>query len=631
MANAFRSALQKRSVGVIKMFGYGGKVLRINLTKKKIQKKELDPNLAKEWVGGRGFIAKILYDELPKGVGPLSPENKLIIASGPLSGTFWPSAAKIVFGTKSPLTKGYADSNLGGFLMAELKYAGYDLIILEGASKEPLYLFIDDDVVELRNASHYWGKGALDLEKQLKDEIGESFQFATIGPAGEHVVRYANINHDFGRQAGRCGMGAVMGSKGLKAIAVHGTGGIPLCDPDGLIQITKAALQHITNQPYFKRFRLYGTTDITDWCQGMGVLPTKNFAYGEYDKEEKLAPESMREKILIRDKACFACPLNCGNYTHSKKYGTYLDGPEYETIGMLGSNCLLEDIEDVQYLNYLCDNYGMDTITFGGTIAFTMECLEKGILRKEDLDGIELRFGNFEAIKMILKKIAYQEGIGKLLAEGSRSMAERLGKKSEVFAIHVKGLEFSAYECRGAPAMLLSFMTSDIGAQHTRSWAIVQDIDMGRDNIEGRAKLVKDLQTLRPLMEMFGVCRFPWLEMKLDFVEYVKAFNAVTGFGYSKEELFRISEKVWNLTRAFWAREVEDFGRKYDLPPGRVYEPMSSGPAKGMHLTEEKVNRMLDEYYELRGWDQNGIPTEAKLRELGLEKVAEDLKKVRKI
>jgi aldehyde:ferredoxin oxidoreductase len=631
VANAFRSVLQKRSVGVIKMFGYGGKVLRVNLTEKKIQKKDLDPNLAKEWLGGRGFIAKILYDELPKGVDPLSPENKLIIAPGPLSGTFWPSAAKIVFGTKSPLTKGYADSNLGGFLMAELKYAGYDLIILEGASKEPLYLFIDDDVVELRDASRYWGKGALDLEKQLKDEIGESFQFATIGPAGEHLVRYANINHDFGRQAGRCGMGAVMGSKGLKAIAVHGTGGIPLYDPDGLIQITKAALQHITSQPYFKRFRLYGTTDITDWCQGMGVLPTKNFAYGEYDKEEKLAPESMREKILVRDKACFACPLNCGNYTHSKKYGTYIDGPEYETIGMLGSNCLLEDIEDVQYLNYLCDNYGMDTITFGGTIAFTMECLEKGILKKEDLDGIELRFGNFEAIKMILKKIAYQEGIGKLLAEGSRSMAERLGKKSEVFAIHVKGLEFSAYECRGAPAMLLSFMTSDIGAQHTRSWAIVQDMDMGRDNIEGRAKLVKDLQTLRPLMEMFGVCRFPWLEVKLDFVEYVKAFNAVTGFGYSKEELFQISEKVWNLTRAFWAREVEDFGRKYDLPPGRVYEPMSSGPAKGMHLTEEKVNRMLDEYYELRGWDQNGIPTEAKLRELGLEKVAEDLKKMRKI
>jgi aldehyde:ferredoxin oxidoreductase len=301
------------------MFGYGGKVLWINLTKKKIQKKELDPNLAKEWVGGRGFIAKILYDELPKGVGPLSPENKLIIASGPLSRTFWPSAAKIVFGTKSPLTKGYADSNLGGFLMAELKYAGYDLIILEGASKEPLYLFIDDDVVELRNASHYWGKGALDLEKQLKDEIEESFQFATIGPAGEHVVRYANINHDFGRQAGRCGMGAVMGSKGLKAIAVHGTGGIPLYDPDGLIQITKAALQHITNQPYFKRFRLYGTTDITDWCQGMGVLPTKNFAYGEYDKEEKLAPESMREKILVRDKACFACPLNYGNLYPLKK------------------------------------------------------------------------------------------------------------------------------------------------------------------------------------------------------------------------------------------------------------------------------------------------------------------------
>lgn len=217
------------------------------------------------------------------------------------------------------------------------------------------------------------------------------------------------------------------------------------------------------------------------------------------------------------------------------------------------------------------------------------------------------------------------------MAEGSKAFAKRLGQHSEEFAMHVKGLEFSAYECRGAPAMLLSFMTSDIGAQHTRSWAIVQDMDMGRENVEGRAKLVKDLQTLRPLMEMFGVCRFPWLEVKLEFEEYVKAFNAVTGFGYGKDELFQISEKVWNLTRVFWVREVEDFGRKHDLPPGRVYEPLPSGPAKGMHLTEEKVNRMLDEYYELRGWNQNGIPTERKLRELGLENVAEDLKRMGKI
>ncbi|MDI6753198.1 MAG: aldehyde ferredoxin oxidoreductase family protein [Thermodesulfobacteriota bacterium] len=612
------------------MFGYGGKILRVNLTQKKIEKQGLDPDMAKEWIGGRGFIAKILYEEIPAGTDPLSPENKLVMATGPLSGTFWPSAAKVVFGTKSPLTGGYGDSNLGGLLMAELKYAGYDMIILEGASEEPLYLFIDDDQVELRDARAYWGQGALELEKELKKELGESFQVATIGPAGENLVKYANINHEFGRQAGRCGMGAVMGSKRLKAIAVHGTGGIPLYDTAELIRVSKAALKHITSHPYFKRFRQYGTTDITDWCQGMGVLPTKNFAYGVYEKQASLAPEPMREKILVRDKACFACPLNCGNYTHSRKYGTFIDGPEYETIGMLGSNCLVEDIEDVQYLNYLCDDLGMDTIAAGGIIAFTMECVEKGVLNKSQLDGIDLSFGNVAAMKTILKKIAYREGnLGSLMAEGTRAMAQKLGQKSERYAMQVKGLEFSAYECRGAPAMLLSFMTSDIGAQHTRSWAIVQDMEMGRDNIEGRARLVKELQTLRPLMEMFGVCRFPWLEVKLDFGEYVKAFNAVTGFGYDKEKLFQISEKVWNLTRAFWVREVDDFGRKYDLPPERVYDPLPSGPAKGMHLTEEKVNRMLDEYYELRGWDSNGIPKEEKLRELGLAEVAEDLKKNR--
>ncbi|MCX8116790.1 MAG: aldehyde ferredoxin oxidoreductase family protein [Desulfobacterota bacterium] len=612
-------------------YGYGGTVLRVNLTGRKIEKEPLNPQLARDWLGGRGFIAKLLYEELPRGVDPLSPENKLLIATGPLSGTFWPSAAKIVFGTKSPLTGGYGDSNLGGFLMAELKYAGYDMIILEGASEEPVYLYIEDDRVELREARAYWGKGALATEVELKKDLGEDFQIATIGPAGENLVRFANINHEYGRQAGRCGMGAVMGSKKLKAIAVRGTGGISLYDPQGLVEITKRVLKHIIAQPYFKRFRLYGTTDITDWCQGMGVLPTKNFNYGDYEKEEALAPETMRKKIHVRDKACFGCPLNCANYTRSPKYGTYIDGPEYETIGMLGSNLLLDDIEEVQYLNYLCDDYGIDTIAAGGTLAFAMECLEKGLLKPEDLDGIDLRFGNLEAVKSMLKKIAYQEGAGKELAKGSRALSKRIGRQSESFAFHVKGLEFSAYECRGAPAMLLSFMTSDIGAQHTRSWAIVQDMDMGRDNVEGRAKLVKDLQTLRPLMEMFGVCRFPWLEVKVDFEEYVRAFNAVTGLGYSREDLFRISEKVWNLTRAFWAREVEDFGRSYDLPPGRVYDPMPSGPAKGLHLTEEKVNRMLDEYYDLRGWNRNGIPTEAKLRELGLDQVAEDLKKLGKL
>ena len=613
------------------MFGYGGKYLRVNLTRKTIEKKDLDEKFVSEWIGGRGFVAKVLYDEVPAGADALGPENKLIVATGPLSGTFWPSAAKIVFGTKSPLTGGYGDSNLGGHLMAELKYAGYDMIILEGASQEPLYLSIDDDRVELRDARAYWGKGALETEKLMKKDLGEPYELATIGPSGENRVRYANINHEFGRQAGRCGMGAVMGAKGLKAIAVHGTGGIPLHNAEELIRISKAALKHITTHPYFKRFRQYGTTDITDWCQGMGVLPTKNFASGDYEKQTNLGPETMRKKILVSDKACFGCPLNCGNYTHSKKYGTYLDGPEYETIGMLGSNCLVDNIEDVQYLNYICDDLGMDTITAGGTISFAMECFERGILKKEQLDGIDLRFGNVVAMEAVLKKIAHQEGIGRMMAAGSRPLAQKLGQKTERYAMQVKGLEFSAYECRGAPAMLLSFMTSDIGAHHARSWAIVQDMGMGRDNVAGRAELVKELQTLRPLMEIFGVCRFPWLEVKLDFGEYVKAFNAVTGRGYAREDLFRISEKVWNLTRAYWVREVDGFGRKDDQPPERVYDPLPSGPAEGLHLTVEKVERMLDEYYALRGWDENGIPTEKKLRELGLETVAEELKRMGKI
>jgi aldehyde:ferredoxin oxidoreductase len=613
------------------MFGYAGKIIRVNLTEREIEKETLNSQLAEEWLGGRGFIAKILYDELPRGGSPLGPENKLVIATGPLSGVFWPSAAKVVFGTKSPLTEGYCDSNLGGFFMAELKYAGYDMIILEGISHNPVYLYIDDDKIEIRDAGPYWGKGALSAEKMLKAELGECFQIATIGPAGENLVKYANINHDFGRQAGRGGMGAIMGSKRLKAIAVRGTGDIPIQDPDQLIYITKAALSHITSQPYFSRFRLYGTTDITDWCQEMGLLPTRNFTSGQFFEAEKLGPEKMRNKITVQDKACFSCPLNCASYTYSLTHGTYVDGPEYETIGMLGSNCCIRDIEHIQYLNYLCDDFGMDTISAGGTIAFAMECHERGILTLKDLDGVELRFGNPNAMEVMIRKIGYREGVGNLLAEGSRAMAKKLGCSSEGFAMQVKGMEMSAYECRGAPGMLLSYMTSDIGAQHTRSWTIMDDIEMGRGNVDGRGALVKHLQILRSLMEMFGVCRFPWLEMKVDFSEYVKALNAVTGFNYSHEDLFKISERVWQLTRSFWVREVEDFGRDYDFPPERVYESMESGPTKGFHLTKQKVTQMLDEYYGLWGWNENGIPTERKLLEMGLDNVIQELKRIGKL
>lgn len=613
------------------MYGYGGTFLRVNLTERKIEKGDIDFQLASQWIGGRGFIAKILFEELPKGIDPLSVENKLIIATGPLSGIFWPSAAKIVFGSKSPLTRGYADSNMGGFLMAELKFAGYDLIILEGASQNPVYLYIDDEIVELRNARQYWGKGALVVEKEMKAELGEGFQIATIGPAGENLVKYANINHDFGRQAGRGGMGAVMGSKRLKAIAVRGTGGITIKNLGELIDITKSAIQHIKKQPNLSRFRLYGTTDLIEWCQGLGLLPTKNFFFGQFEKVDKITPELMRRQITIRDKACFACPLNCASYTYSKKYGTYVDGPEYETIGMLGSNCCIEDIEDIQNFNYLCDDYGIDTISAGGTIAFAMECFEKGIMTKADLGGIDLQFGNGKALKEILTKIAYRDGPGKLLAEGSKAMAQKLGYSSNRFAIQVKGMELSAYECRGTPAMLLGYMTSDTGAQHTRSWAIMHDLEMGRENIYGRAELVKYQQIQRSLMEMFGACRFPWVETKVDFNEYIRAFNAVTGFNYSQEELLNISERIWNLTRAFWVREIEDFDRSFDLPPERFYEPMESGPTKGFHLTRGQINQMLDEYYKLCGWNQNGVPKEEKLQELGLDKVAEELRKMGKL
>lgn len=603
------------------MNGYGGSILRVNLTTGQITKQPTPPELARDFIGGRGFGAYFLFKEVPKNADPLGPENKLIISTGPLSGLMIPGAGKCDWTTKSPLTGGYADASLGGHFTAELKYAGIDTMILEGVSPKPVYLFIDDDKVQLLDASNLWGKGAFEIELDFKHKYGEEYQVAVIGPGGENMVMYACVNHDYGRQAGRGGIGAVMGSKKLKAIVLHGTKSVPVADLEGYRKAGMELYKACKEADGLAEWSRYGTTVVTSWCDEVGALPTRNFQAGSFEGGKGIYGQTMRKEIVITDKGCFGCPSPCGKYSHMKRYSTYVEGPEYETIGLFGSNLGIGDIQAVAEANRLCDDLGIDTISAGGCIAWAMEAFEKGILTKADTDGLELKFGNIEAAFAVVKKIAYREGkLGDLLAEGVKRASKKLGKGSEKFAIEVKGMEQSAYATHNATAMLLAYMTCDVGAHHNRSWAITYDLQVGREKVtpEKVARIIW-LQNFRPMFDVLGSCRLQWVELGINRDLYVPALEAITGIHRSWEDLEAAGNRIWNISRMYWAREIEDFGRDWDMPARRFYEePPKTGATAGQITKYEDVVKLLDMYYEQRGWDANGLPTADTLEKLGI-------------
>jgi aldehyde:ferredoxin oxidoreductase len=609
--------------------GYGGSILRIDLGSGKVTREPTPDALIRDYLGARGFIIKTLYDELAPGTDPLGPEAIFITATGPLTGVFVPSSGKIQSGGKSPITGGYGEANSGGHFPEELKMAGYDMIVLRGRHARPCYIVVDDDDVRIEDAADLWGKGSITAEKMLKERWGEDFQIATIGPAGENLVKIACITHDFGRQAGRTGLGAILGSKNVKALCVRGTKSIPVHDLDGLVKVGRRMYEQCFTNPAFELWQTYGTSSVVNWANRIGAFPTRNFQSGYFERFADISGPRMRKDVVVINKACFSCAMCCGKYSHAetKDYDTYVEGPEYETTAMIGGDCALGDIRDVAYANHLCDDYGIDTISGGSVIAFAIECFEKGIIDEKDTGGIRLEFGDPKCVFEMIKKIALRQDIGDLLAEGTKKASEELGRGSAKFAMQMKGLEQSGYESRRAPAMLLSYMTSDIGAHHRPSWAVTHDLATGRDAVEGKAAKVIELQHTRPLFDTLGVCRLPWIEMQVPVADYAEAYRKTTGIDYSEADLLGISEKIWNLTRMFWVRELPDFGRSYDMPPARVYEErLVGGATAGGILEREKVEALLDDYYERRGWDTNGIPTREKLESLGLGWAAKDLK-----
>ena len=622
------------------LYGYAGTILRIDLTSGQVTKDPLGEALADKFLGGRGFVAKLLYDEIPPHTAPFDPANMVVVASGPLTGHYLPASGKTHFGTKSPATGGYADSNMGGHFAPALKYAGYDVLVLTGRAKAPSYVLISDDRVEIRPAGPYWGQGALKTEAALKEELGEAYQILTIGPAGERAVRFACISHDFGRQSGRTGIGAVLGSKNVKAVAVKGTGSIPVFDIEGMYAEGQAAFQAIYTKPGFKGWTPEGTAGITDWINAVGAFPTRNFQTSYADHHRQINGRAVIERLKITDKGCFCCPTPCGKYGYARTHlgAAHVEGPEYESIALFGGSCMLTSIEEVGYANYICDELGLDTISAAAVIAWVMECYEKGILSREQI-GREIGFGDLAAVVFLLERISARQGIGDLLAEGVKTAAERTGQDSQDFAIHVKGLEWTGYECRNAPAMMLAYMTADIGAHHNRAWV------MGHDMASGSAASVHDLinsgqaggrlpkteitpasiqaviasQHTRPLFDVLGVCRLQLMELGFETDYYPRLYQLATGKRCDWVRMLAISERIWHLTRAFSAREIENFGRRFDYPPARFYrEPIPSGPNKGHCLSEEQLDYLLDEYYRVRGWDANGIPTPETMVRQGL-------------
>ena len=610
-----------------------GKILRVNLTNGKISEEFPDEETLKMYLGGAGLATKYLIDEVPKGIDPIGPENKLIFLTGPLTGTPSPSTGRYSVVAKSPLTGFWGEANSAGFWGRDLKRSGYDGIIFEGISPKPVYLITEDGKAELRDAAHLWGKNTSETTKLIKEELGDNFNVACIGIGGENLVKYAAIMNDcdkpnYGRAAGRCGMGTVMGSKKLKAIASRGKAKVEIAEPEEYKAEAKQRYDWVNQSLLKMTLEVFGTAAILDLVNAKGGLPTKNWQTGVFKDADKINGTAINETILTGRKPCFACPVACGRLSEIKegKYKSAGEGPEYESLVSFGSMCGINDLGAITLAHFLCNEYGIDTISAGSTIAFAMECYEKEILSKEDAGGIDFSFGNADSIIELVPKIAKREGVGDLLAEGSKRMAEKLGKNSIRFAMQVKGLELPAYDSRAAKITGLSFAVANRGGDHMTAFIegptfmsmpfmIVENAEVGdilKENVED-TEVVKNFEDAFGIFDAIGGCKF--MGMVLTSEDWASLMSKLLGYDYTVEDFKKTGERIYNLARIYNIRE--GLTRADDTLPARLLEdPLPDGPAKGQVVN---LDPLLDAYYAYRGWDKDGIPTEDKLKELGLE------------
>ncbi len=618
------------------MHGYAGKYLRINLSEGTVKKEDL-PERWIEYIGGTGFCARILWDELKPGIEPLSPENILILATGPTTGTLFPQSGRYMMAAKSPLTGVWAEAHCGGHFGPELKYAGYDLVIFEGKAEKPVYLLIEDDRVTLEDASEVWGETVNRTTEFLRGKHSLE-RVACIGPAGEKLVRFAAVMTDKHRAFGRSGLGAVMGSKNLKAIAIRGTNDITAADPKKLGELFKESKYRFLEGPDSEgclSLREFGSAGLVEIENEIGRLPTRNHKKGVFDLVEKVGSTRIRDEFRVAKNSCFNCKIQCKLVTLSKKYNNIGEGPEYETVVSLGTGCLNSDLDDLIYANHLCNDLGMDTISCGSAIGFAMECSEHGLIPEE------VKWTDGEKMVEMVKAIAYREGLGDLLAEGVKRAAKKIGPGAEKFAMHVKGQEISGQDGRAHRSGGLTHATSVRGADHLRGLSVIDEIGFpeigrrryGEDKLKDaldrhsetfKGQMVFDVEHFYAVVDSLILCKYgtmyPLCYYYPDIPDILTSLTGLEIFA-DVENLERIGKRICVLRRAFNQRE--GLSRKDDTLPDRfLKEPEEEGPAKGEVV---RLDVMLDDYYRLWGYDEDGLIRPETLDELGLEDVRKEL------
>jgi len=589
-------------------YGYAGNIARVDLNRKRFIKNETDGKLIESYVGGKGFGTWFLRNENNKPVNPLDPSNILVFSVGPATGTTFPTASRYGVFFRSPQTGVYGESYSGGSFAPELKSAGFDVVIVEGRAEVPTYLFLHDGEVEFREDQTLWGLDTYETQDRIKKDLGDSkVKTAAIGPAGERLVKFACICNDYWRQAGRCGAGAVMGSKRLKAVAVRGTGKFETAYPDELAAFARDFARSIRKDPALgTTYPKYGTPVLVNMTNLAGVFPTRYWSSGQFKKYEEINAESLRQKILVSSRACLGCPIGCGKLTEVKDgpyRGTRVEGPEFETIYAFGGLCEIDDLRAIAKMNDICDRLGMDTITAGNVVAFAIEAYKRGKLQSET----PLEYGDPEVVLDLLGKTAARQGLGDVLAEGVRRASEILGLND--IAVHVKGLEPAGYDPRGLKGMALAYGTSSRGACHLRSTEYIFELRgvVDRSTTAGKAGLVKEYEDRFAMFDSLILCRF--LRDVVDWNVMAKLCRLTTGLDYDAGKLRSVAERIVSQSRLFnvklGVRKKDDY-----LPKRLMVEPLADGPSKGQSISESDMDTMLDEYYRLRGWDHDGVPVE---------------------
>jgi len=607
------------------LLGYAGRILHVDLSSGKIWTEPLKEELAKKYIGGIGLGMRLLLDNSKSGVDPFDPENPLVLATGPLSGSMVPTGGNgHAFVSKSPESFGVGEAKSHGHFGTEMKRAGYDAIIFHGKSEKPVYLWVDDDAVQLMDAKHLWGKSTFETDDAIRNELKDFYiRVASIGPAGEKLVRIACIMNDRSRAAGRCGMGAVMGSKNLKAIAIRGSKDVKVANQERLLELIKIQHERMKG-PAARKYRTLGTPENVLVLQKLGAMPTNNFTRATFDAADKISGEYLNERFVAKIIGCSSCAMRC------EHVAVVPEGPykgtttriEYEPLWAIGPNCGVGNLDAILKGMDLSNYYGVDAISIGGIVGFAMDLYEHGLIGKEELSGLELNFGNHEAMLEMIKRISLREGLGDVLAEGVKLAAEKIGKTAPNYAVHIKGVEMTGYDIRGLKTAALGYAVSFRGADHNRHGAYGPDVagKVNRFKAEkGRGKLVKETEDLYTIIDSLIVCKFSRGTYFEGYKDLAALYSAVTGIEMTPEELQKAGERINNLGRLFNIRE--GLTRKDDTVPWKVMNvPIpDEGVAKGSFVSQEDLDLLLDDYYEVRGWTKDGVPTVEKLNEIGME------------